>query len=234
MAARRQKGSGGILSRISAGMTSFAGITAAIATIMTSTTAVLGVVIHHQAAQLHQAHQTVSVQKQQIHELLTRTAPVAAVTPSPAASAGGGATLGGVAHYLSNMNPTVDNSSLETGQQVIAAQPYVNSISFGCNGGYGDQPDEAFNVAGNSTFSAVVGIADDSQGATDVIATVTFSNESGQRVGRLVQVSLGHPVKLSLNIGGVTQLGMTCNGRDRRTSQVVNDFQVTLGDAGVS
>ncbi len=71
MAARRQKSSGGILSRIAAGMTSFAGITTAIATIMTSTTAALGVVIHHQATQLHQADQTVNVQKQQIHELLT-------------------------------------------------------------------------------------------------------------------------------------------------------------------
>lgn len=62
------------------------------------------------------------------------------------------------------MTPTVDNGLVESGQQVIAAQPYVNSISFGCYGGYGDQPDEAYNVAGNSIFSAEVGIADNSEG----------------------------------------------------------------------
>lgn len=61
---------------------------------------------------------------------------------------------------------------------------------------------------------------------------MTFSNESGQQIGKPVEVSLGHPVKLSLPIGGVTQLGLTCNGRDRRTSEVANGFKVTLGDAG--
>jgi hypothetical protein len=233
MAASSGKESGGVFSRISAGMTSFAGITTAIATITTSATAILGVVAHHQATQLHQAHQTVSLQRQQIRELRSQTVPGTAVSPSPTPSTGG-ASIGNIAHYLSNMTPTVDNSIVETGQQVIAAQPYVNSISFSCDGGYSDQPDAAYNVAGSSMFSAEVGIADNTQGTTNIAATVTFSNESGQQVGKPVQVSLGHPVKVSLNIGGVTQLGMTCNGRDQRTSQVANNFQVSLGEAGVS
>ena len=229
MAASRRRDSGGVLSRISSGMSSLAGITTAIATIMTSATAILGVVVHRQATQLDQAHQIVSVQRQQIHELRTQTAPQA--TNSPTST---GTTSGSVAHYFSKMTPTVNNALVETGQQVIAAQPYVNSISFGCDGGDADQPDEAYNVAGNSMFTAEVGIADNSEDATNVIATVTFSNESGQQIGQPVEVSLGHPVKLSLNIGGVTQLGMTCNGRDRRTSQNANGFNVTLGDAGDS
>jgi hypothetical protein len=234
MSTSRRKDSGGLLSRISAGMTSFAGITAALATITTSTTAILGVVVHHQAAQLHQANQTVAVQQQQIHELQTRSSPVAAVSPAPTPSSGGGVAVGNVAHYLSNMTPTVDNAGIGTGQEVIAAKPYVNSISFGCSGSSGDQPDEAYNVAGSSLLSAEVGIADNSSNATDVIATVTFSNESGQQIGNPVQVSLGHPAKLSLDIGGVTQLGMTCTGRDRRTSEPAYGFEVTLGNAGIS
>ena len=228
MAASRRKDSSGGLDRISSGMNSLAGITTAIATIMTSAAAILGVVVHHQATQLDQAHQVVSVQRQQIHELRTHTAPPATASPTPTTSA----AIGSVAHYFSKMTPTVNNGLVETGQQVIAARPYVNSISFGCDGGYGDQPDEAYNVAGNSILSTEVGIADNSEEATNVIATVTFSNESGQQIGKPIEVSLGHPVKLSLNIGGVTQLGMTCNGRDRRTSQVANGFNVTLGNAG--
>ena len=233
MAAGRRKDSGGFLSHISSGMTSLAGITTALATIMTSAAAILGVVVHRQATQLDQAHQVVSVQRQQIHQLQTQTAPPATGSPTPASSTGGTSPVN-VAHYFSNMSPTVNNAGVETGQQVIAAQPYVNSISFGCDGGYGDQPDEAYNVAGNNMFSAEIGIADNSEGATNVIATVTFSNESGQQIGQPIEVSLGHPVKLSLPIGGVTQLGMTCNGRDRRTSQLANSFSVTLGDAGDS
>jgi hypothetical protein len=204
----------------------------ALATITTSATAILGVVVQRQHTQLSQAHQTVTMQEQQIRQLRDRGTPTPTRTPGTASV--GNAALGNVAHYLSSMTPTVDNSIVDTGQQVIAAQPYVNSISFGCSGDFGDQPDEAYNVAGNSTFTAEVGIADNTPGATDVVATVTFSNESGQQVGKPVQVSLGHPVRLSLNIGGVTQLGITCNGRDQRTSQVASDFQVALGDAGVS
>jgi len=232
MAAGRRKDSGGVLSHISSGLTSFAGITTAIATIMTSATAILGVVVHRQATQLDQAHQVVSVQRQQIHQLQTQTAPPTS-SPTPTSTTGGTSPLN-MAHYFSNMSPTVNNAGVETGQQVMAAQPYVNSISFGCDGGYGDEPDEAYNVAGNSMFSAEIGIADNSEGATNVIATVTFSNESGQQIGQPIEVSLGHPVKLSLPIGGVTQLGMTCNGRDRRTSQLANSFSVTLGNAGDS
>jgi len=173
------------------------------------------------------------VQRQQIHELQSQPVPQPTNSPTPTGTTSG-AQIDGPAHYFSKMTPTVDNALIETGQQVIAAQPYVNSISFGCDGGDGDQPDEAYNVAGNSMFTAEVGIADNSEDATNVIATVTFSDESGQRIGQPVEVSLGHPIKLSLNIGGVTQLGMTCNGRDRRTSQIANGFNVTLGDAGDS
>ena len=136
--------------------------------------------------------------------------------------------------YLSDLTPTVDNGNLFTGQQVITAQPYPKSILFACNGGSGNQPEEAYDVAGNSTFTAEAGIPDNMQNATDVIATITFSNESGQQIGTPVQVSLGHPIKVKLSIGGVTQLGMTCAGRHASTSQAVYDFQVALGNSGVS
>lgn len=83
MAASRRKDSGGVLSRISSGMNSLAGIATAIATIMTSTTAILGVVVHRQATQLDQAHQVVSVQRQQIDELRTHTALRRPAAPRP-------------------------------------------------------------------------------------------------------------------------------------------------------
>jgi hypothetical protein len=220
-------------------MTSLAGITTALATLMTSAAAVLGLVVHHQAAQLQKAHAVVSEQAQQIQRLTASKADASPAapqtsTPSPGASSPGPAAVTNVAHYLSALTATVDNAGLSAGQQVIAAQPYTNSISFYCDGGNGSQPDEAYDVAGSSTFTAEVGIPDDMQNATDVIATLTFSNESGQRIGKPIQVSLGHPVKLTLAIGNVTQLGMTCNGRDARTGQQASSFQVSLGDAGIS
>lgn len=238
MSAGRTRRKGGALGRVASAMTSFAGIATALATIMTSVTAILGLMVHHQATQLKQAHAVASLQARQIQRLKT-SKPAPAATPTATAAPGGVNSSGtapvtGVAHYLSDLTATVDNAIPSTQQQVIAARPYTKTVSFYCEGGNGSQPDVAYDVAGSSTLTAEVGIPDNMQNATDIIATVTFSNEAGERIGKPIQVSLGHPVKLVLPIGKVTQLGMTCNGRDARTGQPASSFQVALGDAGTS
>ncbi len=236
----KEAASGGRLSRIATAMTSVAGIATAIATIMASVTAVLGVAVHSQATQLQLAHQQVSQQAHQIQVLQSSRAtqpaaqPAATPQPSVTSSPGTGAGLNGVAHYFSNLTPTVDNQSVQNGQQVIAAVPYPNSIAFTCDGSYNGQPAEAYDVAGSTVFTAEVGLADNTDNVTSVIATVVFSNEAGQELGKPVQVSLGHPKKVTLNINGLTQLGITCNGRNAQTGQPVYNFDVALGDAGIS
>jgi len=217
MNADKEGDSAGFVAGVSSWMTSFAGIVTAIATIATSASAVLGVLFHHQSAQLQQARATVSQQARQIKVLTNSVAhrpPVAASSPSPVAnSTPSPASVINVAHYLSDLTPTVDNSDINTGQEVIEAQPYAKSISFYCDGGSGNEPDEAYDVAGSTTFTAVAGIPDDMQNATDVVATITFSNESGQEVGKSIQISLGHPFTVKLNIAGVTQLGLIVQSR---------------------
>jgi hypothetical protein len=223
----------GLLSRIAAGMTSMAGIATAIATITTSAAAVLGVAVQHKDTQLHQANAQASHQAQTIQQLQGQVHAVAASSPAPSASSTPAA--GNAARFLSNLTPTINNSLYQNSQQVISAQPYPNSISLSCDGPQGNgQPGVAYDVAGSGTLTAEVGIADNAQGVTSVIATVTFSNEAGQQLGKPIQVSLGHPVQVALNITGVTQLGMTCVGRDAHTSQVSNGFYVALGNAGIS
>ena len=228
--------SSGRLSRVAAAMTSFAGIATAIATIMTAGTAALGVFVHRQAAQLQQAHQQVSQQAHQILALQSSQAaqPTATPEPSAAPSPKPSPALSGAANYFSNLTPTVDNQFVHNGQEVIAALPYPNSIAFACSGDSGSQPDEAYDVAGNTVFTAEVGLADNTEDVTGVIATVVFSNEAGQELDKPVQVSLGHPRKITLNITGVTQLGMTCNGRYAQTGETAYNFDVALGDAGIS
>jgi hypothetical protein len=214
-------------------MTSVAGIATAIATITTSASAVLGVVVHHQATQLHQANTQVSEQAKTIQQLHGQVH--TASTPAP--SAGSTPAVGNAARYLSNLTPTINNMGVQTGQQVISTQPYPNSISFACAGteGLNGQPDEAYDVAGSSTFTAEVGLADNTYGVTSVIATLTFSNEAGQQLSKPVEVSLGHPVQVTLNVTGVTQLGLSCVGRDAHTNQAAAaSFSVALGNAGIS
>jgi len=218
-------------------MTSVAGIGTAIATIMTSATAALGIVIHKQETQLQQAHQQVSQQAQQIQVLQSSQAAQQTATSEPSVTAAPSPSPGGVdgvAHYLSNLNPTVNNQNVQDGQQVIAAVPYPNSIAFGCYGSSDGQPGEAYDVAGNTVFTAEVGLADNTEYVTGIIATVVFSNEAGQQLGKPVQVSLGHPKKVTLNISGLTQLGMSCTGRNAQTGETSSGFDIAIGDAGIS
>jgi hypothetical protein len=216
-----------------------ASIAGSLAAIAAAAATVLGLVAQHQTTQLRHVTARASSQASQVNaqqrkiqqqdEQIRQLQASASATPSGNSS---DAPVSG-AHYLSSANPTVDNQGVNTGQQVIAAKTYANSLIWGCGGG-SDPPDEAYDVAGDSVFTAQVGIPDDAQGATDVTATVTFTNESGQQVGQPVRVSLGHPVSVSMNIKGVTQLGITCAGQDQQTGQADNDFSIALGNAAVS
>lgn len=227
----RQKG------RLGSALTSLAGIMGALATISTAVATILGLLVSHQATQLQHANAQASTdqrqiaqQKQKIQQLQSAASPATAASGS--GTTGAAASLSGAVHYFSNENPTVNNSGVQTDQQVIAAKSYPSTVTWDC-GNYGT-PSEAYDVAGSSVFTAEAGIPDNMSGATDVIATITFTNESGQQIGQAYQVSLGHPVSIRLNIKGVTQLGMSCTGRDRQTNQPANSFSVALGNAGVS
>lgn len=225
----------GFLHRVKSGMKSLAGIMAAFATIATAAATILGLVVHQQATQLQEVRVTVRQQAAQLQQLKSGPSSTSTAAPSSSGTSGGSSVpLGTGGRYLSDLSPTVDNAIVDTGQQVIAARQYTKSLLFYCEGGNGDQPDAAYDVAGSSTFTATVGIPDNMQDATDVIATVTFTNESDQRAGQPVQVSLGHPAKVDIPISGVTQLGMTCVGRDARSGEQATSFQIAIGDAHIS
>jgi hypothetical protein len=119
---------------------------------------------------------------------------------------------------LSALQPTVDNGVFNTSSQVMSAKPYSDSVTFYCLPGSAGQPTEAFDVAGHSLFTTVVGIPDDTSDVTSVAETVTFSDQSGTHLTSPVTVSLGHPATVRLNISGVTQLTLTCTGINRQTS----------------
>jgi hypothetical protein len=226
----------GVGSRLGRAFKSFAGFMTAVAAIATATATILGLMVSHQSTQLAQIRVTVSQQAQQIHRMKAATLPAPSPTATGNASQGGqgGHVLASGGRFLSDLAPTVDNAYSSTGQQVIVAKSYPDTVSFDCNGPSGDQPDEAYDVAGSTSFTAVVGIPDNTQYVTDVIATVTFSNEADQRIGKPVQVSLGHPARVTLDTAGVTQLGVTCTGHNAGTGQSASGFQVALGNAHVS
>lgn len=219
----------GFVAWLLSGLKTFAGIMTALATIATASATLLGLRVQHQTAQLQQIRVTVSQQAQQIQQL--KQHPPGSASPRGASTGGGSLTSAG--RYLSDTRVVNDYGLLQTGQQVIMNQQYPKSLLFDCDGGNGDLPDEVYTVSGSTTFTTEAGIPDNMSNATDVIATVTFTDQSGQRIGNPVQVSLGHPAKVTLSMSSVTQLGMTCVGRDTRSGQTASGFQVALGDARI-
>jgi hypothetical protein len=233
MASGQRPRKGRSKSRFRSWVTWLSGILASLATIVA---AVASLFAAHQTSRVDQLTIIVNQQRQQLRASAASAAKAAAAARSnttPSSSSGGAAPTGGT--YLAALQPTVNNADLETGAQTMSATAYSNSITFGCEGTAGtDQPDEAFDVAGHTSFSAVVGIPDNTQNATSLNETVTFADQTGTQLMKPVVVSLGSPATVQLNISGVTQLEMTCSGTDPQTQQQDDGNVVTLGNAYIS
>jgi hypothetical protein len=229
MAASGRQPKAGLRARTGRWLTWISGILASLAAIVA---AVASIIAGHQTTVVHQQSRVIV----RLNETIKSQRAAAAGRPpdAPATGASGGATLttGG---YLSTQQPTVSNSNYQTGSVTMSAKAYQNSISFECEGYFNqDQPDLAYDVAGNKVFSALVGIPDNASNATGLAETVTFATQSGRQLGRPVTVTLGSPAKVSLNITGVTQLQVTCTGVDQATHQQQNGNDLALGNAAVS
>ncbi len=221
---RKKKG------RLTGWFTSVSGVFASIATVVAAAASVLAA---HQTARVDQLTIVVRQQQQQIaksQQTASKTGPGATV---PSGASGGASSPGST--YLSALQPTVDIGDSDTGSQIMSARSYADSVTFECIPADGaGQPAEAFDVAGHSLFTAVVGIPDDTNDVTSVNETVVFANQSGTALMSPVTVSLGHPATVRLNISGVTQLAITCTGINTQSQQVDNGNPVTLGNAQIS
>ena len=232
MNARQSRG------RFTQWLTSFSGIATAVAGIMTSAATLLGFFAAHQYSQIQHQTQQIQRQTQQIRQLSARkpaTAKPANASSANASSVTGGGAPSSSLAYLSNQQPTVNNGSVSGQGTTLSGQAYPNSVVFYCSGQSNGQPTQAWDVGGRSTFTAVVGVPDDSQYVTGIVGTLTFTSQDGKQLSKNVSVSLGHPARVSLNISGVTQLDVTCNATNPANNGAsVTNLQVALADARVS
>jgi hypothetical protein len=221
----------GLRARIAGWFKSFTGILASLATIAA---AVAGIIASHQTTVVHQQSQVIVNLTLKNKQLQSASASAGAV-PTPSTGAAGGTSLS-PAGYLSALQPTVDHAEVQSGQQAMSARPYPNSITFGCDGpqGGGQPEDEAYDIAGNTLFTATVGIPDNAADATGLDETVIFASQDGTQLGKPVVVSLGSPARVALDITGVTQLQVTCTGVTEPGRQPDNGNELTLGNAHIS
>lgn len=172
-------------------------------------------------------HRTVNAQQSTIQEQRHQ---LAAQHPTvPNAPEGG--------HFLADVNPVADNLNVEPGPVVIGGVDYANSITMSCF--YSAGPGELYRVTGTQ-FTAVVGISDGQAAASassgnNVTDTVTFADQNGHILGRRVNVSGGHPLRVKLDLSGVNELGISCIGRDTVSGSTdVAAPALSLGNAATS
>lgn len=224
--------------RFAAWLKSLSGILSSLAALVT---AVATIFAAYQTMRVHEQSRTIAQQGQQLRQFKSQAAPAATVTPGSSGGTSGssGGTSGGATlpqkGYLSALQPTVSSANPGPGPQTMSSKSYQDSVTFACNGTYGnDQPDVAYDVSGSQVFTAVVGIPDNTPNVTGVDETVIFASQDGTQLAKPVVVSLGSTARVHLNISSVTQLEVTCTGVDVHTHQPDNGGPLTLGNAGIS
>ena len=138
------------------------------------------------------------------------------VTPAP------GATT-----YLDSTRP-VNASSYDSGAVNLSGKRYPRSVTLYCSGSDGGYVE--WSVAGSRSFSATAGIADDARDTTGAIAEWLFYDQDGHQLGKTIDVSVGHPAAVTLNLQNVVRLRVLCQGRDGKSSGG-RFFYAVLGDA---
>ncbi len=229
-------GKDGITSRFAGWLKSFSGIVSSLAALVT---AVATIFAAYQTTRVHAQSKTIAQQQRQLRQIEASPAATVTVTAPAAGQGSPGATTGGATQaqhgYLSALQPTVTFGEPNPGPQTMSSKAYPNSVTFGCEGTVnGDRPDVAYDIAGSHTFTAVVGIPDNTPNVTGVDETVIIADQNGTQLAKPIVVSLGRPARVQLNVSNVTQLEVTCTGVDEHTHQNANNNPLTLGDAGVS
>jgi NPCBM/NEW2 domain-containing protein len=98
----------------------------------------------------------------------------------------------------------------------FSAHRYPRGISFWC--GSATDSRLQWNVAGYRHFTAVAGIDDKTEDAFGAISEFIFYDQDGrQLVPKPVDVSVGHPHKVTLDLTNVVNLRVTCSSRTAKT-----------------
>ena len=90
-----------------------------------------------------------------------------------------------------------------------------------------------WNVAGMTRFNATAGIDDAMENTFGKAVEFLFYDQDGRKLGKPVEVSVGHPKAVKLDLTNVVSLRMTCATRDAKTNEERTTY-ANLGDPVVA
>jgi hypothetical protein len=115
-----------------------------------------------------------------------------------------------------------EDATVNSGPVNFNNKTYENSLSVTCPQG---GTDLAYDVDGASFLNATIGIPDNAQNAAGVTTTVTFfKNGPSTQLAAPINVSVGKPQVIHLDLNGASQLDFTCaavNNATQNSMQLV-------------
>ena len=105
-----------------------------------------------------------------------------------------------------------------TGPQQIGTNTYQYSVRFNCGYGPGDI---VYNVAGFNFLNAMIGVPNDAKNPPGNTMSITFLKDSStaQPLGAPINVAIGQPESIHLDLQGATQLELHCMPINKITHQ---------------
>ena len=132
----------------------------------------------------------------------------------------------GVDHYTAN------------GAQQVGISTYQDGIRFSCTSGGSDSyyayNSVTYNVAGDKTLTAMIGVPPDATNAAGNSATIDFYKDgTSTKLHLPVTVALDSPQTVQVNLQGTSQLVIGCTAASADGSYG-DDIDVVIGDATLS
>ncbi|HEX3782714.1 MAG TPA: hypothetical protein VHX38_23860 [Pseudonocardiaceae bacterium] len=163
-----------------------------------------------------------------VFHTVTVTVPATNAVNPPTSSSAPGTTNLSALQPVETKGPV---GSLTTGSEQIGTQPYPNSVRFICNSsGSTGSGDVVYDVAGFKFLDTTIGIPSDSSTAAGNTMNITFLKDATTQLGSPINVVLGQPQPVRLDLQGATQLEIQCSGTSNITHNAAQ-MDVALGSA---
>jgi hypothetical protein len=132
--------------------------------------------------------------------------------------------------YLSSIQPLhTSGVSVTTGSEQIGTTTYPYSARISCCSTYPPR-NITYNVAGFEFLDATIGVPNDATNAAGNTMAVTFFKDGSTQLGTPVNIALGHPQQVHLDLQGAQQLVIQFSATTDATHQLAN-MDIVFGNA---
>lgn len=120
-----------------------------------------------------------------------------------------------------------------TGSVQIGTTTYPNSVRFTCGSVVSGPGNVVYNVAGFKFLNTTIGVPNDATNGIGDTMAITFFKDGSTQLGSPLNIVLGQPQTVHLDLQGASQLELQCLPTNNVSNNQVS-MDIALGDATIS